>query len=74
MGLGPPKLYTRRRERKRMNILQFGLTLTLSLLLGGGALANESEKELAPTGKLRAGLVFAPSLSLFFNVRQAEVS
>jgi len=54
-----------------MNILRLGLIL--SLLIGGGAVANESAvRELAPTGKLRAGLVFAPSLSLFFNVRQPD--
>jgi polar amino acid transport system substrate-binding protein len=29
-------------------------------------------KERAPTGKLRVGLVFAPSKSLFFNVKDGE--
>ena len=39
----------------------------------GGASANESAmKELAPTGKLRVALVFAPSKSLFFNVKEGE--
>lgn len=39
-------------------------------LLGGAALANDAAvNELAPTGKLRAGLVYAPALSLFFNVK-----
>jgi polar amino acid transport system substrate-binding protein len=55
-----------------MNILKLS-SLIISLLLAGSAAANESAmKELAPTGKLRVALVFAPSLSLFFNVKQAD--
>jgi polar amino acid transport system substrate-binding protein len=39
-------------------------------LLTGSAAANESVmKELAPTGKLRVGLVFAPVMSVFFVVK-----
>jgi len=39
----------------------------------GSAAADESlMKELAPTGKLRVGVVFAPSKSLFFNVKDGE--
>ncbi len=39
----------------------------------GSASANESAmKELAPTGKLRVALVFAPSKSIFFNVKDAN--
>lgn len=29
-------------------------------------------KELAPTGKLRVALVFAPSMSIFFNIKEAD--
>ena len=29
-------------------------------------------KELTPTGKLRAGIVYAPALSVFFAVRDAD--
>jgi polar amino acid transport system substrate-binding protein len=47
--------------------------LLLALLLAGGASANESAmKELAPTGKLRVALVFAPSMSVFFVVKDAD--
>lgn len=43
-----------------------------ALLLAGTASANESAmKELAPTGKLRVALVFAPSMSVFFVVKDA---
>jgi polar amino acid transport system substrate-binding protein len=46
--------------------------LMLALLVAGGASANESTmKELAPTGKLRVALVFAPSMSVFFVVKDA---
>ena len=43
-----------------------------ALLLAGVASANErAMKELAPTGKLRVALVFAPSMSVFFVVKDA---
>jgi len=59
--------------RRRMKILTIcGLMLGLSL---GSASANESAmKELNPTGKLRVGLVFAPSKSLFFNIKEGEAA
>ena len=42
-------------------------------LIIGSATANESAmKELAPTGKLRVALVFAPSMSIFFVVKEAR--
>jgi polar amino acid transport system substrate-binding protein len=45
----------------------------LALLIAGNASANESAmKELAPTGKLRVALVFAPSMSVFFVVKDAD--
>ncbi|MFL5176414.1 MAG: transporter substrate-binding domain-containing protein [Microvirga sp.] len=45
----------------------------LTVLLASSASANESTmKELAPTGKLRVALVFAPSMSIFFVVREAD--
>jgi polar amino acid transport system substrate-binding protein len=44
-----------------------------TLLLTASASANESAmKELAPTGKLRVALVFAPSMSVFFVVKDAS--
>jgi len=47
--------------------------LMLALLFAGSASANESAmKELNPTGKLRVGLVFAPSMSIFFVVKEAD--
>lgn len=47
--------------------------IVIALLLGGGASANETVmKELSPTGKLRVALVFAPSKSLFFNVKEGD--
>src|SRR3954470_16458312 len=53
-----------------MHIRKLG-ALMLALLLGtGAAAANEAVmKELAPTGKLRVALVFAPSMSVFFVVK-----
>jgi polar amino acid transport system substrate-binding protein len=47
--------------------------LLLTLLAATGASANESTmKELAPTGKLRVALVFAPSPGAFFVLKQAD--
>lgn len=47
--------------------------LMLALLIAGSASANENTmKELAPTGKLRVALVFAPSMSIFFVVKEAD--
>ena len=55
-----------------MKILQAS-GLALALLLANAASANESTmKELNPTGKLRVALVFAPSLSLFFDLKEAR--
>jgi polar amino acid transport system substrate-binding protein len=49
------------------------LGLLVALLFAGGASANESVmKELAPTGKLRVALVFAPSMSVFFVHKEAD--
>ena len=47
--------------------------VVLALLFAGSAFANESTmKELTPTGKLRVALVFAPSKSVFFVVKDAD--
>jgi polar amino acid transport system substrate-binding protein len=54
-----------------MKALKIG-GLMLTLLLGGAAANESAMKELNPTGKLRVALVFAPSMSIFFNVRQAD--
>jgi polar amino acid transport system substrate-binding protein len=49
------------------------LAAMLALLLGGSVAANENlMKELAPTGKLRVGVVFAPSPGGFFVLKQAD--
>jgi polar amino acid transport system substrate-binding protein len=57
-----------------MKTLTLGLVLTmLTLLIAGNAAANESDmKTLAPTGKLRVGVVFAPTTSTFFVVKDAD--
>ena len=55
-----------------MKILQAS-GLALALLLANAASANESAmKELNPTGKLRIALVFAPSMSIFFVVKEND--
>ena len=47
--------------------------LMLALLVAPGVSANESAmKELNPTGKLRVALVFAPSMSIFFVVKEND--
>ena len=47
--------------------------IVLALLFASGASAQENlMKELAPTGKLRVALVFAPSMSIFFVVKDAS--
>jgi polar amino acid transport system substrate-binding protein len=46
--------------------------LIVAGFLGSAAADERLMKELAPTGKLRVGLVFAPSKSLFFNVKDGE--
>lgn len=47
--------------------------LMLALLVATGASPNESAmKELNPTGKLRVALVFAPSMSIFFVVKEND--
>ena len=54
-----------------MKTLTLGLLLTM--LIAGPATANESAmKELTPTGKLRVGVVFAPTMSTFFVVKDAD--
>jgi polar amino acid transport system substrate-binding protein len=47
--------------------------LLVSMLLAAGAVARDNAvKELAPTGRLRVALVFAPEKSIFFVVRDAD--
>ena len=47
--------------------------LLLATLLGGAAAANENlMKEIAPTGKLRVAVVFAPSSGAFFVAKEAD--
>src|SRR5205085_9866810 len=45
----------------------------LAMLIGGTATANETlMKEIAPTGKLRVAVVFAPSAGAFFVAKEAD--
>jgi polar amino acid transport system substrate-binding protein len=53
------------------------LLLAAMLLAGGTNIARANDetaamKELVPTGKLRAGIVYAPALSAFFAVKDAD--
>ena len=53
------------------------LLLAAMLLAGGTNIASANDetaamKELVPTGKLRAGIVYAPALSAFFAVKDAD--
>ena len=43
--------------------------IALALMLGGASAQERPMKELAPTGKLRVGLVFAPVMSTFFVIK-----
>ena len=52
-----------------MNVLKT-CGIVLALFFAGAASANENAmKELAPTGKLRVGIVFAPVMSTFFVIK-----
>jgi polar amino acid transport system substrate-binding protein len=57
-----------------MQFLQSRGMLLAAAIAAGGADAQESTavKELIPTGKLRAGVVFAPAASAFFVVKDAK--
>src|SRR5947199_2591166 len=76
LAAGPPEhLYNRPRERA-LSTLRLGGRVKIWTIYGmfalliGSATANESAmKELAPTGNLRVALVFAPSMSVFFVVK-----
>lgn len=46
--------------------------LLLALFAGPASAQESTMKELAPTGKLRVALVFAPSMSVFFVVKDAD--
>lgn len=52
-----------------MRILTFGGLLLAALLAGIASAQEGTMKELAPTGKLRIGLVFAPVMSTFFVIK-----
>src|SRR5262249_41439239 len=44
-----------------------------AMLLGGGSAANDDTmRQMAPTGKLRVAVVFAPEKSIFFVVKDAD--
>ena len=46
--------------------------LALAMLATSASSDERTMKELAPTGTLRVGLVFAPSMSIFFVVKDAD--
>jgi polar amino acid transport system substrate-binding protein len=53
--------------------VQFLISMLLTLPLAVSAGANENAvKELAPTGKLRVALVFAPEKSIFFVIKDGD--
>jgi hypothetical protein len=52
-----------------MKILTLGVLLLASLLAGNASAQETTMKELAPTGKLRVGIVFAPVMSTFFVIK-----
>ena len=54
-----------------MKILQ-ACGLMLALLVTSAAANESAMKELNPTGKLRVALVFAPSMSIFFVVKEND--
>src|SRR5262245_58491606 len=52
-----------------MKTLTLGALLLASLLAGNASAQESTMKELAPTGKLRVGIVFAPVMSTFFVIK-----
>src|SRR3954466_8088422 len=63
-GASPPYFGSRRRENPCYMLRDAGHAVM------GQAIANENAmKELAPTGKLRVGVVFAPVMSTFFVIK-----
>src|SRR3954471_2912960 len=58
--------------RRQMTILKTTGAL-VALLIASTASAQESTmKELAPTGKLRVGVVYAPTMSTFFVLKEGD--
>ena len=49
-----------------------GLSVLATLLAAGAVARDDAVRELAPTGKLRVALVFAPEKSIFFVVKDAD--
>jgi polar amino acid transport system substrate-binding protein len=49
-----------------------GLSLLATLLAAGAVARDNAVQELAPTGKLRVALVFAPEKSIFFILKDAH--
>src|ERR1044072_3901840 len=52
-----------------MKILTLGVLLLASLLASEASAQESTMKELAPTGTLRVGIVFAPVMSTFFVIK-----
>jgi polar amino acid transport system substrate-binding protein len=46
--------------------------LALGLMLSGASAQESTMKELAPTGKLRVGVVYAPTMSTFFVLKEGD--
>lgn len=49
-----------------------GLSVLATLLAAGAVARDDAVRELAPTGKLRVALVFAPEKSIFFVVKDVD--
>jgi polar amino acid transport system substrate-binding protein len=65
--------YNPAEKAPRMRQRQMKIPTICATLATAGASADESAvKELAPTGKLRVALVFAPEKSIFFVVKDAD--
>ncbi|BAT57674.1 cystine-binding periplasmic protein precursor [Variibacter gotjawalensis] len=55
-----------------MRWMKIGVLLAAITMAGDTMADDNAKKELAPNGTLRVGLVFAPSMSLFFVVKDAN--
>jgi polar amino acid transport system substrate-binding protein len=64
---------TQKRPSRLDPILLCGMILTAMITAGSALAADDlTLKELAPTGKLRVGVVFAPAASAFFVITDAK--
>jgi polar amino acid transport system substrate-binding protein len=71
--IGRPARNIHRKGNREGRMKALTLCGLVAALLIGGAAANEAlMKELAPTGKLRVALVFAPAGGAFFVLKEAD--